>query len=45
MVEEDEWAGLASGQGLSGQEEVINPEDLLIVYNEELDELGLVHGV
>lgn len=38
------WAGV-SGQGLSGQEELVIPEDLLIVHNEELDELSLVCGI
>ena len=38
------WAGF-SGQGLSGQEELVRPEDLLIVHNEELDELSLVCGI
>ena len=38
------WAGV-SGQGLSGQEELVRPKDLLIVHNEELDELSLVCGI
>lgn len=38
------WAGVLRWR-LSGQGELVHPEDLLVVHDEELDKLGLVPGV
>lgn len=37
--------GRVLSQGLRGQRELVHPEDLLIVHNEELNKLSLVTRV